>query len=176
MRWLAIAVLVAGILGASCVGSPAPAPSPVATQALAAVASATVASPSPTVAATAPATPTAATPTSASVATAAAAATTVPAATPRPPLGTPVGALLLAVTEPAESPAEVPASVRAVTVAGQTRAGAVLSVNGRLAPVAADGTFRVAVPLDEDMTLVEIVASDAAGQQLREQLVVVRAD
>jgi hypothetical protein len=96
-----------------------------------------------------------------------------PAATPRPSqVGS--GPLVLEVSEPAEDLVEVPAGTRRVTVAGRSRPSAVVSVNGQLVDLDGRGAFRAEVPLDEDVTLVEVVASDASGAELRVQRVVVR--
>ncbi len=81
---------------------------------------------------------------------------------------------LLALTAPAEQTTEVPSGTRSVVVAGRSRPDAVVSVNGELAMVDPTGAFRVEVPLDEEITLVEVVASDAAGREVREQRVIVR--
>lgn len=103
-------------------------------------------------------------------------------ATPKPVAGTPAatpraaGLLTLLVSEPAEDTVEVPAGARGVTVAGKTQPDAVVSVNGRLVVPDATGAFRVEVPLDDDLLLVEVIASDPAGHELREQFVIVRAD
>jgi hypothetical protein len=84
------------------------------------------------------------------------------------------GPLVLAVDEPAADAVEVPAAARTLAVAGRTSPDAVLSINGRLVQPDAAGAFRANVPLDADMTLVEIIASDASGQELRQQVVAVR--
>ncbi len=98
--------------------------------------------------------------------TAAARATSTPSAGPAGPL--------LTLTAPAEPVTEVPAATRSVSVAGRAQPDAVVSVNGELLIVDPTGAFRVEVPLDEEVTLVEVVASDSTGREVREQRVIVR--
>lgn len=90
--------------------------------------------------------------------------------------GAPVtaGALFLAVTSPADDLLEVAAGTRTVVVAGKTAPDALVSVNGVVAGVDATGAFQVTVPLDEDVTLLEVVASDASGKQVQTDRIVVQ--
>lgn len=164
-----VAIGVGLLLGGCFAAAPAPGPTRLPTEAQASPAAAVVAaSATPTVLLTATASP-AATPTIGSVAPRP--ATPKPAAT-RPGLGL----LTLLVSEPEGDTVEVAPSARSIAVAGKTRPDAVVSVNGVLVVPDASGAFRVEVPLDDELSLVEVIASDAAGRQLREQFVVVRSD
>lgn len=96
----------------------------------------------------------------------AAQATNPPAAVPALPL--------LVLTSPAEGTTEVAAGTKSITVAGRSRPDAVVSVNGNLVAPGGDGNFRVDVPLSDEVTFVEVIASDATGRLVREQRVVVQ--
>lgn len=177
MRWLLGAVFVVALAVVGC-ASGAPAPSPVAVAPSQQPFSAPTSTPtllaaSPT-SAVAQVTPTGALPVATPARVGVALGTTPTRAAIPARVPTASGPLLLAVDEPAEDTVEVPAAARTLTVAGRTRPGAVLSINGRLVQPDASGGFRADVPLDDDMTLVEIIASDAAGQELRQQIVAVR--
>jgi hypothetical protein len=52
-----------------------------------------------------------------------------------------------------------------VTVNGRTNADAVVSVNGKITPVDAQGGFSAVVPLDLGPNVIEILASDFAGNK-----------
>ena len=82
--------------------------------------------------------------------------------------------LFLTVTAPAEELLEVPTGTAEVTISGKTVSSAVLSVNGSLVIPDSSGNFQVTVPVNDDVTLVEVVASDATGAELHEQRVIVR--
>ncbi len=177
MRWLLGAVFVVALAVVGC-ASGAPAPSPVAVAPSQQPFSASTSTPtlvaaSPT-SAVAQVTPTGSAPVATPARVGVPLGTTPTRAAIPARVPTASGPLLLAVDEPAEDTVEVPAAARTLTVAGRTRPGAVLSINGRLVQPDASGGFRADVPLDDDMTLVEIIASDAAGQELRQQIVAVR--
>lgn len=53
----------------------------------------------------------------------------------------------------------------AIVVAGRTRADAVLSINGVIIPLDADGRFEVTVALQPGPNLIEVVASDLNGNE-----------
>lgn len=82
--------------------------------------------------------------------------------------------LFLTVTAPADELLEVPAGTASVTISGKTVPSAVLSVNGNLVIPDSSGNFQVTVPVDDDVTLVEVVASDVTGAELHVQRVIVR--
>ena len=52
-----------------------------------------------------------------------------------------------------------------VEIVGLTSAGAVVSVNDDILIVGSDGQFKIVVALDEGPNVVEIIASDAAGNE-----------
>lgn len=136
--------------------------------------------------ATAPVSP-AVTPAGTAVAPAASQATAVPgpvvtaaarqATAPAPSAGggTPASRpLFVEVAAPAADTFEVPANTRSVVIAGRTNPGAVVSVNGALAKVDAAGLFQIEVGLTDEVTLVEVVATDSAGREVRTDRIVVR--
>jgi len=101
-------------------------------------------------------------------------ATPAPAtATPEPTATqSPVGEFFLAI--------ETPESLEAVTaeaefeVVGRTSLDAIVSVNDTIAVLDINGRFRVTVTLDEDVNVIEVVASVASGEELSEVLVIIR--
>ncbi|MBI2965645.1 MAG: hypothetical protein HYY34_05530 [Chloroflexi bacterium] len=60
-----------------------------------------------------------------------------------------------------------------IIVAGRTRADAVLSINGVIIPMDADGRFEVTVALNPGPNLIEVVASDLDGNQKSRVLTVI---
>ena len=158
MRWLALVGIAMSLILVSCgPGGTASGPAPGAS-------TATVGAPgqiAPTTAISRPTLP-------------AGGATTVPAgltaatATPAPP------PLFLELIEPAGETVEVAESVTSVAIVGRTLPTAVVSVNGELASPDASGVFRAEVPLEDEMTLIEVVASDASGAEERIERMVVR--
>jgi len=72
------------------------------------------------------------------------------------------GALALQVFSPQD---EAVVNTAEVQVTGVTSPGAVLSINDVILIAGADGSFTAAVPLEEGPNLIEIVASDAAGDE-----------
>ena len=72
-------------------------------------------------------------------------------------------ALILKVIGPAD---ETVVNASSITVAGQSSPGAVVSVDGALADIDAQGNFRHTVQLDEGPNILEIVASDDSGKQV----------
>ena len=129
--------------------------------------------PSPTVTtAPTPSTPTPVRPTPSSALTP---HLTLPTATPRPPI----------VTEPVATVSneltldifgigdETKVRGTSIIVAGRTRADAVLSINGVIIPMDADGRFEVTVALNPGPNLIEVVASDLDGNQKSRVLVVI---
>ncbi len=82
--------------------------------------------------------------------------------------------LFLELIEPAEETVEVAESAASITIVGRSLPTAVVSVNGELASPDASGVFRAVVALEDEMTLIEVVASDASGAEERVELMVVR--
>jgi uncharacterized protein YfaP (DUF2135 family) len=60
-----------------------------------------------------------------------------------------------------------------IIVAGRTHADAVLSINGVIIPMDADGRFEVTVALNPGPNLIEVVASDLDGNQKSRVLTVI---
>ena len=60
-----------------------------------------------------------------------------------------------------------------ITVVGRTRIDAAVSVNDIFAEVDENGRFQVLVQLEEDINIIEVVASVATGEELVEILVVI---
>lgn len=92
----------------------------------------------------------------------------------RPDTLTAVPRLFLTVVEPSAETVEVPSSTKQVVVTGKSQPSAVVSVNGQLLPLDDSGSFRTEVILEDEITLVEVVASDATGSEVRAQRVIVR--
>jgi hypothetical protein len=74
----------------------------------------------------------------------------------------PVRPLVLQVEEPAD---ESIVNASSITVRGTTTSGAVVSVNGALASVDSNGAFQLTIALDEGPNVIEVVASDDAGNE-----------
>ncbi len=90
------------------------------------------------------------------------------AATPtRPAVAT---AFVLKVFDPAD---ESVVNRALLVVRGQTAVGAVVSVNATLATVDATGAFSAPITLEEGANLIEVVASDYAGNVLTQEILVV---
>lgn len=97
--------------------------------------------------------------------------TTNPTATATP---TPApDAFVLNITSPAD--AESVVSTPTITVAGQTRVDAAVSVNDQFLTVDANGNFSVNVPLVEGPNEIDVVASIASGDELSKVLTVIYA-
>ncbi|MBI4306012.1 MAG: hypothetical protein HY678_06800 [Chloroflexi bacterium] len=140
--------------------SPAPTPSPTAVSPTPAM-TPTTASATPLPRSTPSPTPLAGTPT--------------PTRTPRGPLPTPTQSA--PVGEPISSTGseltldifglgeETIVKGTAIVVAGRTRADAVLSINGVIIPLDADGRFEVTVALQPGPNLIEVVVSDLNGNE-----------
>ena len=113
----------------------------------------------------------------------------VPSPTPTPaadtappptPTLTPTGAatltpddterLFLEIIEPED---ESVVSTEAVAVQGTTAADAVVSVNGAVVEVDAQGAFEAIVTLEEGPNLIEVVASDLTGAEESRDIVVI---
>lgn len=60
-----------------------------------------------------------------------------------------------------------------ITVSGLTAPDAVLSIQGVIVPVEADGSFSYPVVLDAGPNIIEVVASDLAGNVISQQIAVV---
>ncbi len=78
--------------------------------------------------------------------------------------------LFLEITQPED---ESVVSTEAVAVRGSTAADAVVSVNGAVVEVDAQGAFEAIVTLAEGPNLIEVVASDLTGAEESRDIVVV---
>ncbi len=78
--------------------------------------------------------------------------------------------LFIEITEPED---ESVVSTETVVVRGSTTADAVVSVNGAVVEVDAQGSFEAIVTLEEGPNLIEVVASDLAGADESMDIVVV---
>jgi hypothetical protein len=76
----------------------------------------------------------------------------------------------LTVTQPTD---ESIISTDKVAVIGITTAGAVVSINGELAEVDAEGNFTMMVVLEEGPNIIEVIASDLEGNEESHILVIV---
>ena len=85
-------------------------------------------------------------------------------------------ALFVRVVIPIEDDVEVPLATTALAISGVTLGNAVLSVDGNLVDVDEQGGFTAMAQLDEGANEIEIVASDADGNQVTTTLFVVRGD
>ncbi len=85
-------------------------------------------------------------------------------------------ALFLRVVDPIEDDMEVPLSMPALVIGGVTLSNAVVSVDGDLVDVDDQGGFVAVAQLDEGANQIDIVASDADGNQVTTTLFVVRGD
>ncbi len=147
MRKLLFLLLIHGIIFASgCVSTPSPATSP---QATATPGLAATAIPAPTATASTRPTP-------APEATPAASPTLVP--------------FFLEVAAPED---ESTIAAPSVEVKGRTVPDAVVSVNGELATVEADGSFTLSLSLEEGPNVIEVVASDFQGNEAARVLTVI---
>lgn len=78
--------------------------------------------------------------------------------------------LYLKVTEPQD---ESIVNTSVVMVRGETTADAVVTVNGTIAEVDADGRFSATVSLEEGPNVIEVFASDFEGREASEFLSVI---
>ncbi len=76
----------------------------------------------------------------------------------------------LTVTQPTD---ESIINVDKVAVIGITTAGAMVSINGELAEVDAEGNFTMMVVLEEGPNIIEVIASDLEGNEESHTLVIV---
>jgi uncharacterized protein YfaP (DUF2135 family) len=88
----------------------------------------------------------------------------------------PAPELFLQLTTPAETDLTVPVETAALTVQGMTVPGAVVSVDGDLADVDAQGNFTDVAGLTEGANAIDVVASDDQGNQMSTTLYVVRGE
>jgi glucodextranase-like protein len=84
--------------------------------------------------------------------------------------------LFLQINNPAEDDVEVSLDTAQLLIYGVTLPGAVVSVDGDLADVDDQGNFASVTPLDEGANEVEVVASDAQGNQVSTTLYVTRSN
>jgi uncharacterized protein YfaP (DUF2135 family) len=77
--------------------------------------------------------------------------------------------LFLDVTEPQD---ETTVTVSPVRVRGTTISDAVVSVNGEIAEVDAQGKFTTMVALEDGPNIIEVVASDLEGNEASKTLVI----
>jgi Glucodextranase, domain B len=85
-------------------------------------------------------------------------------------------ALFLRIVDPLEDDVEVSLATTALPISGLTLSDAVVSVDGDLVDVDAEGGFAALAQLDEGANEIEIVASDGDGNQVATTLYVVRDD
>lgn len=88
--------------------------------------------------------------------------TATPSVTPTPTPRPPPIPLFLDIISPED---ESVVATSEVEVIGETLPTAIVSVNGTLVPVEADGGFSTTVTLEEAPNVIEIVASDIGGTQ-----------
>jgi bacillopeptidase F len=81
-------------------------------------------------------------------------------------------AVSLSITQPQD---EITVNTSTVQVAGITAADAIVSVNGSLVNVDANGNFDTMVPLEEGPNSIEVVASDMRGNENSQILTVIYA-
>jgi hypothetical protein len=87
---------------------------------------------------------------------------TIPA-TVSPPIVATTGELFLRLTGPAEL--EVVTETESMTVSGQTRVDALVTINDTTVEPNIDGEFSLELALDEGPNIIEVVASVASGEQ-----------
>ena len=85
-------------------------------------------------------------------------------------------ALFVRVVDPIEDDVEVPLATSALVIHGASLSTAVVSVDGDLVDVDDQGGFLAVAQLDEGANQINIVASDADGNQVTTTLFVVRGD
>ena len=85
-------------------------------------------------------------------------------------------ALFVRVVDPIEDDIEVPLATTTLVITGITLSDAVVSVDGDLVDVDEQGGFVAVAQLDEGANEIDIVASDADGNQVTTTLFVVRGD
>lgn len=78
-------------------------------------------------------------------------------------------AFSLTVTQPLDNTVT---SERTVQVKGRTRPQAVVSVSNEIVVAGADGNFAATITLDDGVNIIEVLASDEAGNQASVTLVV----
>ncbi|MFQ5933075.1 MAG: hypothetical protein ACE5KI_00350 [Dehalococcoidia bacterium] len=116
-----------------------------------------------------PSTPTPTTVSPAQTATASPTSTSVTAPTPGVGAEIPTGLFLQITNLPKESVVRTDT----IPISGLTSPDAVVSVNGVLVEVEADGTFTATVSLEETPNLIEVVASDFQGNQVSAVLTII---
>ncbi len=84
--------------------------------------------------------------------------------------------LFVQVLQPAERDVEVAADTADLAVIGVTRPGSVVSLDGDLLDVDDQGNFSGMAHLDEGVNEIDLVVSDAQGNQLSTTLFVVRGE
>jgi hypothetical protein len=84
--------------------------------------------------------------------------------------------LFVQIVDPLEDDIEVPLATTALVVRGLTVSNAIVSVDGELVDVDDQGSFEALAQLEEGANQIDIVASDADGNQVTTSLFVVRGD
>lgn len=84
--------------------------------------------------------------------------------------------VFLQLTAPSDLDVTVPLETAQLPITGLTAPGAVVSVDGDLADVDAQGNFAASAALDEGANKIEVVASDNQGNQLTTTVFVVRGE
>lgn len=109
-------------------------------------------------------------PTTSATRPAAGTATAAPAATAtQAPATTPISALAITILEPAD---ESMVDTSPLTIRGRTDPAAVVSINGEMVDLDANGNFSFQATLEEGPNIFDIIASDEEGNDVTRQLVV----
>lgn len=83
------------------------------------------------------------------------------------------GTFFLQITSPEQS--EVIVDTQTVIVAGNTSVGTALSVGNSFIEVGLDGSFETTIELEDDINIVEVVASIPTGEQFSEVITIIYA-
>ena len=81
------------------------------------------------------------------------------------------GSFFLEIVSPESS--EVIVDVNSITVAGNTTADAVVSVNDNFVKVDLEGTFETSIQLEDGVNMIEVVASLTSGEQFDQVIAVI---
>jgi hypothetical protein len=84
--------------------------------------------------------------------------------------------LFVQIVDPLEDDVDVPLATTALVIRGLTVRNAIVSVDGDLVDVDEQGRFEAVAQLEEGANQIDIVASDADGNQVPTALFVVRGD
>jgi len=84
--------------------------------------------------------------------------------------------LFLTLANPVEQDVEVPLDTAQLMIQRTTMPGAVVSIDGNLADIDAQGNFGGAVALDEGANEIDVMASDDQGNQISTSLFITRGE